>query len=518
MARLHEYQGKALLQAAKIPIPQGGPARNGVEARQIAEECACPVVIKGQIWVTGRAGLGLIRFADTPEEAAHAAEDILGTSHQGFKIDTVLVEAQLEIDREFYAGVIIDDIQQSPVLLFSSKGGTGIEEIAQEHPEAVAQIPIDIIEGFYDYQARDLIRRTGIQGKLQLKLGTILPRLVQLAHANDARAAEINPLVLTSEGDVVAADCRITVDDYAIYRHPDLGIEVAREFDRPPTELERIAWDVEKNDYRGTFYFIQMRDQFQRGDRMIGFHGAGGGGSMMSMDAILHRGYSIANFVDTSGNPPASKVYRAARIILAQGPIDGYFASGSGVASQEQFHSARGLVKAFMETPLLVPAVIRLGGNAEDIAIMILQRAGTAIPAPLEAYGKDDNPAYCAERLDELIQTFDPTDLSQEPIPYQPAKEPYSFDTITGGSVTFDYALCRDCESKICIERCVPKILKLERDVPILAILQEDARKGGCTECLACQIECYFDGNKGGYVDLPIPGLDDYTQHSNQKA
>src|SRR5690606_11133665 len=115
-------------------------------------------------------------------------------------------------------------------------------------------------------------------------------------------------------------------------------------------------------------YFIQMQTGFRKGERVIGFHGAGGGGSMMNMDALLARGFKIANFVDTSGNPPASKVYRAARIILSQEGIDGYYAGGSGVASQEQFHTARGLVKAFMDTQLNVPAVIRVGGNAEDEA------------------------------------------------------------------------------------------------------------------------------------------------------
>jgi succinyl-CoA synthetase beta subunit len=125
---------------------------------------------------------------------------------------------------------------------------------------------------------------------------------------------------------------------------------------------------------------------------------------MMSMDAVIALGYRIANFVDTSGNPPASKVYRAAKIILSQSGIDGYFASGSGVASQEQFHSARGLVKAFMEEPLRIPAVIRLGGNAEEKAIEILERSQSYIPAPLEGYGKDDSPGFCAERLNALIE------------------------------------------------------------------------------------------------------------------
>ncbi|NOG50712.1 MAG: hypothetical protein HND48_15735 [Chloroflexi bacterium] len=116
---------------------------------------------------------------------------------------------------------------------------------------------------------------------------------------------------MTSTGRWMALDARITVDDYAVFRHPDLGIEMAREFDRPPTPLEKVAWNVEKDDYRGTFYFIQMETGFAKGERVIGFMGSGGGGSMMNMDALVNAGLRIADFVDTSGNPPASKVYRA---------------------------------------------------------------------------------------------------------------------------------------------------------------------------------------------------------------
>jgi len=410
MARLHEYQGKLLLQELKISIPGGGPASTPEGASQIATDIGKPVVVKAQAWITGRAAMGAIRFAGTPQEAAEAASDLLGLEIQGFVVDTVLVEEKLDIDREFYAGVIIDDQSKAPIMIFSSIGGSGIEEIAQQHPESVHQQVIDIRRGLTDYEARDLVRKVGIHGKLQLSLGNLLPKLYQCARRYDARSVEINPLVITSDGVLVAADCRITVDDYAIYRNPELEIEVAREYDRPPTELENIAWQVEKNDYRGTFYFIQMEQNFKSGDRVIGFHGAGGGGSMMSMDALLSRGYKLANFVDTSGNPPASKVYRAARIILAQGEIDGYFASGSGVASQEQFHRARGLVKAFMEVPLNVPAVIRLGGNAEEQAFAILERAQGEIPAPVEGYGKDDTPEFCVERLDKLIRAHNPPD------------------------------------------------------------------------------------------------------------
>jgi succinyl-CoA synthetase beta subunit len=513
MARLHEHQGKALLKQFKIPVPQGGPARTPQEAKSIASEIEGPVVVKAQIWSTGRAALGGIVFAAKPEEAAGIAKNFLDSGISNFKMDTVLIEEKIDIKREYFASLIIDDQTKAPMIVFSSAGGTGIEQIAREHPDAVQTYPIDIRTGLQDFEARNIVRRSGIEGKLQLSIGSMLVRLYQCARDLDARSVEINPLVLTTEGKLIAADCRITIDDYAIYRQPDLGIEVAREFDRPPSELEKIAWNVEKNDYRGTFYFIQMEEKINQDEGLIGFHGAGGGGSMMSMDAVIALGYRIANFVDTSGNPPASKVYRAAKIILSQSGIDGYFASGSGVASQEQFHSARGLVKAFMEEPLRIPAVIRLGGNAEERAIEILERSQSYIPAPLEGYGKDDSPGFCAERLNALI------DAGREETPDfarfvhdKASSKPYSFETVTGGTITFDHSLCMGCETKICVDTCVPKILKLEGDLPVLAITEEDAKKGRCSECLACEIECWFDGNRGGMIELPIPGLEAYRE------
>ncbi len=507
MARLHEHQGKSMLEKYKIPIPRGDIATSKAEARNVAEEIGGEVVVKAQAWVTGRAGIGAISFTDSPDKAAEIAGGMLGMKINNFIVNAVLIEEKLSIKQEFYAGVIIDDQAQAPVMIFSSIGGSGIEEIALEHPDAVARQIVDIRTGLLEYQARDLIRRTGLKGKLQMDLGNILVKLYEVARDYNARAAEINPIALTEDGKLYAADCRITVDDNAVYRHPELGIEMAREFDRPPTELEMVAWQVEKNDYRGTFYFIQMEMGFSKADGVIGFHGAGGGGSMMSMDAVLNRGYKLANFVDTSGNPPASKVYRAARIILAQEGIDGYFASGSGVASQEQFHSARGLVKAFMEEPLTVPAVIRLGGNAEERAIKILKRAQPEIPAPIEGYGKDDTPEFCAERLHNLIKTFQPPLKRPKGLIRFAPKKPYAFETVTGGRVTFDHTVCQECDSKICIETCVPGILCLDNGVPKLNIQEEEAKKGGCIECLACDVECYYEGNRGGQVFLPIPGL-----------
>ncbi|HHH82413.1 MAG TPA: succinate--CoA ligase subunit beta, partial [Chloroflexi bacterium] len=215
MARLHEYQGKALLREYKIAIPEGELARSPKEAAQIAERLGRPVVVKAQVWTTGRADLGLIRFADSPQEAQASTAAILGRVVKGLEVEAVLVEERLSIDREFYAGIIVDDHAQAPAVIFSAIGGTGIEIIAREHPEAVARSPIDILTGLPDYRARDLVRRVGIHGKLQLQLGTLLARLYQVARRCEARAAEINPIAFTSEGRLIAADCRITVDDYA---------------------------------------------------------------------------------------------------------------------------------------------------------------------------------------------------------------------------------------------------------------------------------------------------------------
>jgi succinyl-CoA synthetase beta subunit len=518
MARLHEYQGKQLLKQCKIPIPKGGVARTPAEARQIAESVGGEVMVKAQAWVTGRASLGGIKKASNPAQAEEAAQHMLGMKVKNFIVEEVLVEQRVEIAREFYAGVIIDDAAQQPLIMFSSVGGTGIEEIAQEHPDRVARMHVDMGTGLLDFQARDLVRRTGIGGKLQLQLGGVLMSLFNLAQQYDARAAEINPLVQLTDGSIMAADCRVTVDDYGVFRHKDLDIAIAREYDRPPTALEKIAYDVEAGDYRGTFYFIQMAEDFQKGEGYVGFHGAGGGGSMMSMDAVLRQGYKLATFVDTSGNPPASKVYRAARIVLAAGPVDGYFGSGSGVASQEQFHSARGFVKAFLEEQIDVPVVIRLGGNSEDKAVEILEWLNGWVPAPVEGYKKDDPPDYCASRLHALIQEGAP--VAPKPRP-EPARvgEPrlYQFRTVTGGTITYDHSVCAACESKICVKECARQILSLnDEGLPELNITAEEAQKGRCVECLACEVDCVFKGAGGGKIELPIPGLDEYLRTKGQ--
>jgi succinyl-CoA synthetase beta subunit len=510
VARLYEYQSKKLLEGEGIKIPEGGVAATPDEAYRIAAEIGKPVVLKIQVWVTGRAGIGGIQFADSPDEARDKAKKMLGMKVKNFVVEKVLVEEKLPIKNEYFVGLVIDDAQKAPVLIFSSVGGTGIEEIALAHPESVSQITVDVVRGLKDYQARHLVQKTGVSGKLLISLPSVLVKLYNVVHKWDARSAEINPLVLTEDNRLYAADCHLAVDDYAVFRHPELGIDIAREFDRPPTLLERIAYRVEEKDYRGTFYFLQMAEDIPEGEKFIGFNGAGGGGSMMSMDAVLNKGFKLANYCDTSGNPSASKVYRAAKIILSQPNIKGYFASGSGVASQEQYHSARGLVKAFHEEDLDIPAVIRLGGNFEEEAIAILSDYLKDIPAKVEGYGRDDPPEFCASRLEELISANDEASHDVKPIvdPGVPDSS-YAFETFTG-KIYFDHQKCLNCKTQGCVPACNAGILKLREGKPFLAVSVEEAKKGKCTECLACEIFCKFHEQDAITIYLPIPGLKEY--------
>src|SRR5438105_4847399 len=406
MARLHEYQGKAILAANGFKIPRGRAASTADEAVSAAKELAGgkkeggEVVIKIQAWTTGRAGIGGVVFANKPDDVrAHAAR-MLAMKVGQFPIEAVLVEEKIDIDREFFLSFSIDDAARAPIIIFAAGGGSGIEERAA----ATRRIPCDVNRGLLDSAVDEAVASCELSATNAKQLNESIRKLFAAARSVEARSLEINPLVLTKGGEFVAADCRITIDDYAVGRHPELGIEIAREFDHPPTALEQVAYAVEQNDHRGTFYFAQLATAASKESKgLVGFHGAGGGVSMMSMDAIVNAGFTIANFTDTSGNPSASKVYRAARIILAQPDLVGYFGSGSGVASQEQFWSAYGLAKAFWQLDLDIPAVIRLGGNTEDRAVDILRRMSRLLRAPVEGYRKIDAPAVIAERFAELV-------------------------------------------------------------------------------------------------------------------
>ena len=410
MARLYEYQGKRLLDEAGVPVPKGKAARTPEEAKRIAEEIGGAVAIKAQVWSTGRLKAGGIRFADTPEESEEAARALMGSEVKGLEVGSVLVEEKLDIEEEYYAGVIVDNSYEikAPIVMFSTEGGVDIEETAEKHPEKIARKVVDIFEGVEIGDAHDLPSSLKVPERLVNPISEAIVGLYQVFRKYGASSAEINPLVLTEDGRIVAADCRISIDDSSVPLHPELLIDVARESVKPPTELDKIAWKVEEKDYRGVFYFMQLEPETEG---CVGYHGIGGGGSLVGADALVRAGFKVANFADTSGNPTASKVYRCAKITLSQHGIEGYLLGGFCVASQEQWHHAHGLVKALREELAEkpgFPVVLVIAGNKEKETIKILEDGLKDLPIKLEIYGRDyiDKSDYVAERMKALIGAY----------------------------------------------------------------------------------------------------------------
>src|SRR3984893_12091160 len=510
MARLHEYQGKAILAANGFTIPRGRAVWNADEAVAVAKDLTADkkgagVVIKIQAWTTGRAGIGGVAFAKKPADVRGHAARMLAMKVGQFPVEAVLVEEKIDIEREFFLSFAIDDGARAPVIIFAGGGGSGIEERAASN----RRIACDVNRGPLDSAVNEAGASYGLSPSHAAQLTESIQKLFAAARSVEARSLEINPLVLTKDGQFVAADCRITIDDYAVARHPELKIEIAREFDHPPTALERVAYAVEQNDHRGTFYFAQLATAAAKDSKgLVGFHGAGGGGSMMSMDAIVNAGFTIANFTDTSGNPSASKVYRASRIILAQPGLVGYFGSGSGVASQEQYWSAYGLAKAFWELDLDIPAVIRLGGNTEDRAVDILQRMSKLLRAPVEGYRKTDAPAKIAGRFADLVATAKGNKWK----PRKPRKPEFLQSSsakafpVKGGRAWIDTA--RWTEIRGFVETHSGGLVIDRANAPFVTLPPDEfATKD--SELLACSVESRMAGVEGFFLQLDVPGLDE---------
>jgi succinyl-CoA synthetase beta subunit len=504
MARLHEYQGKALLSEAGVTVPEGGPVTTPQEAGEMAARLGGRVVLKAQAWITGRAAQGGIRFADTREQAEAETAQLLAMTLGHFPVNEVLVERALDIRDELFVSLAIDDEAAAPVLLLEAHGGSGIEDRA----ETVQRLPVDVRLGIDAGRVRSALGASPVAPQHHDDIVAAITTVADLARRLEARSLEINPLVITANGRVVAADCRVTIDDYAVFRHPELHIEIARELDHPATDLERTAYRVEQADHRGTFFFARLpAGQDADAGKVIGFHGAGGGGSMMSMDAVSRLDFMPANYCDTSGNPSAAKVYRAARIILAQPNLVGYFGSGSGVASQEQYHSAYGLAKAFCEVELTIPALIRLGGNSEDRAVEILQDACRELPGRVEGYRKDDTPAFIAARFAELVEASAGTMWTPRPRKVPDFVGRSDHFAINGGTVWVDGDRC-DAETTAFVVAQSQGLLREVNGKPELAVSAQDVA-GKDSELVALEIECRRAGRPVVFVDLPVEGLDD---------
>ena len=410
MARLHEHEGKELFKIAKMPIPQGGVAKTPEEARRIAEQIGKPVVIKVQIWAGGRGKAGGVKFAETPEEAEKIAANLLGATIKGLLVEKVLVEEKLSIEMEYYAGIIVNAQADArcPVVMFSTEGGMDIESVPDDK---IALMNVDVLRGFKIYDALNLANKLKVPSKYIGQVAKLMIGLYDTFKNYGARLIEINTMVITKDGKVLAGDCRISIDDSAVIRHPELGIEVAREASTPPTELDKIAWWVEEKDLRGTAYFAEMNNELA-GEVFgtIGYHGMGGGGAMLGVDGLNRQGLRVADFADTSGNPPASKVYRAAKLVFSQKGIDGYMLGGFMAANQEQWHHAHGVVKALREElPNYpgFPVLLLLAGNKEKESLEILREGTKDLNARIRIYGGErvyDTVGLAAEMKEMVLE------------------------------------------------------------------------------------------------------------------
>lgn len=403
MVNLYEYQGKRLLGAKGIPIPKGDFAETLEEVDEIARKLAKPLVVKAQVLTGGRGKAGGIRFAEKPEEVARIAEELMKIEIKGKKAHGVLIEEKLNIVKEYYAGIVIDDVMRAPVILFSTYGGIEIEDVALKHPEAIASIPINILENIKVHQTRNLVRKLEKDPKKMMNIAQVIFTLYETYKRCDATVMEINPLALTEEGKIVVADARVSIDDSATARQVELDINGVKR--QRAMERSVRAWhEANKGDYRGTWYYIQLvpEEVLSRERGYIGFHSVGGGESMLSMDALSKVGLKIANYCDTSGSPPASKIYRASKIILSQPNIEGYFFI-SCIASQPLNVTARGLAKALIEIRPNFPVLLRIAGNREKDAHEILRRFVGRLLRRVEIYGREVDEDFCAKRMKELV-------------------------------------------------------------------------------------------------------------------
>ena len=409
MARLFEYQGKGFLKEAGITVPAGDIASTAKEAFEAAARIGKPVVVKAQVWAGGRGKTGAVRFADTPKEAEKAAGAILGMEVKGFPVRQVLVEERLDIEKEYYLGVIPDSSWHSraPVVMFSTEGGIDIEEVPEDK---VFRAKVDYLKGFPLYDALDLASRAGIPNQSLRETAAVIANVVEVFKKYDCNILEINPLILTRQGKVIAGDCRLSIDDSAAFRHPEMAITIPREFPWEPTDFDTIGWGIEETDFRGAGFVMKMTlDETSPG--YIGFHAIGGGAAMIGMDALSKVGLKPANFADTSGNPVASKVYRVAKVVLSQPHIEGYLLAGFMIANQEQWHHAHAIVKVLREElPQRpgFPCVLLLAGNKEKESLEILREGLKGLPGRIEIYGSErvEDSDFIGERLLALVEEY----------------------------------------------------------------------------------------------------------------
>jgi succinyl-CoA synthetase beta subunit len=363
---IHEYQAKELLRAEGVPIPPGEVATTPEQVEAIAKRIGGMVVVKAQVHTGGRGKAGGVKLAKTPTEAREVANKILGMKINGLTVYTVLVTSAADIASEAYVGIILDRATKKPVFMVSPAGGIDIEEVAAKTPEKILKLPIDTRYGLQPYQASELGFFLFDDVKRVRAASKIMMALYQAFMKNDASLAEINPLVVTPSGEVLALDAKISVDDNALDRHPELAA-LRDETAEAPSEVEAR---------NANLTFIKLE-----GD--VGCIVNGAGLAMATMDLVKYYGGEPANFLDIGGSSNPEKVVAALRIITEDPSVKVIlFNIFGGITRTDDV--ANGIVTATKANPLTIPIVIRLTGTNEEIAMKILQENGFSASSDMD--------------------------------------------------------------------------------------------------------------------------------------
>jgi succinyl-CoA synthetase beta subunit len=347
---LYEYQGKELFRRFGIPVSEGRLATTPQEARSAAEALGGQVVVKAQVLTGGRGKAGGVKLADGPADAEAKARDILGLDIRGHVVHRLWIESASEIAKEYYLSVTLDRGAKQPLFMLTKEGGIEIEQVAAETPEALARLHVDPLEGFQPYQARRLIYSAGIDDPSEQKqIAVIIEKLYRCFIDSDAMLCEINPLIVTPEGEVKALDSKFTVDDSALFRHPDIA------------EMR----DVEAADPLETFA-REKGVTYVKLDGEVGILGNGAGLSMSTVDVVVVAGGRPANFCDLGGGGSAEGVVDALEVITRDPQVRSiFFNIFGGITRGDEV--ARGIIAALEQMQIDLPIVVRLDGtNAEE--------------------------------------------------------------------------------------------------------------------------------------------------------
>ena len=363
--KIHEYQAKEILRQYGVRTPRGSMIDDAAAARSLCEEFGGRCVVKAQIHAGGRGKGGGVKLADSPDDAERLAEQILGmqlvtkqTGPEGQKVRRLLIEEAVDISKELYLSVLLDRASGAPLVMASAAGGMDIEEVAEKTPEAIVRQSIDPHLGIQPFQARRVARRLGLTGDTARQAGKLVTALVKAYLASDASLVEINPLLVTGAGDVMALDAKMSFDDNALFRHPDFN-ELRDRDEEDPLEVEASKHNLN---------YIKL-------DGEIGCMVNGAGLAMATMDIIKLYGSAPANFLDVGGSASQEAVQSAFEILISDESVKAVLINiFGGIARTDRI--ARGVVAAIEELgDIKIPVVVRLEGTNVEEGRRVLQEA-----------------------------------------------------------------------------------------------------------------------------------------------